>query len=291
MTRFVHDQLAKQYLAELLSPLGEVETSRDVPGEVRQIDIWFAPKPQLAASAKALGLLGRLAASPCIFEPFRNAVTPTEVRDCLLKLFELHGELQRQSRREESRLCEEDLPRLWILSPTASESLLYGFRARLDEQDWVRGVYFLGDAFRSAIVAIHQLPRTSDTLWLRILGKGTVQKQAIEELTALPKGNPLRSNVLELLTNWTMNIESKTTLTSEEREFLQNLTPAYLEWRKEAVREGQRFVVENLLRFRFGELDEELSAIIKPLLELPPEEFMPPLMQLSREELLTRFGE
>ncbi len=290
MTRFPHDQFAKQYLKELLSPLGEVETSRDIPGEVREVDVWLVPTSQPAA-ARALGLLGRLAANPCILEPFRNAVTPTEVRDCLLKLFELHGELQRQSRRSDSRLSEEELPRLWILSPTASESLLDGFRARLEEENWMRGVYFLGDSFRSAIVAIHQLPSTSDTLWLRILGKGTVQKQAIEELTALPLGNPLRSNVLELLTNWRMNIERKTTLTSEDRELLENLTPAYLEWRKEAVREGQRFVVENLLRFRFGELDEELSAIIKPVLELPPEEFTPLLMQLSREELLTRFGE
>lgn len=49
MTKFPHDQFAKQYLEELLTPLGKVETSRDVPGEVRQIDdVWFAPTPQPA---------------------------------------------------------------------------------------------------------------------------------------------------------------------------------------------------------------------------------------------------
>jgi len=30
MTRQLHDQFAKQYLEELLAPLGQVETSRDV---------------------------------------------------------------------------------------------------------------------------------------------------------------------------------------------------------------------------------------------------------------------
>ena len=43
MTRFPHDQFAKDYLKELLSPLGEVETSRDVPGEVRELDVFFTP--------------------------------------------------------------------------------------------------------------------------------------------------------------------------------------------------------------------------------------------------------
>ncbi|MEI2581956.1 hypothetical protein [Scytonema sp. PRP1] len=38
MTRQPHDQFAKQYLEELLSPLGKVEFSREVTDEVRQIN-------------------------------------------------------------------------------------------------------------------------------------------------------------------------------------------------------------------------------------------------------------
>ena len=41
MTRFIHDQFAKQYLTELLTPYGEVETSKDITAEVRQIDLLF----------------------------------------------------------------------------------------------------------------------------------------------------------------------------------------------------------------------------------------------------------
>ncbi|WP_338022917.1 hypothetical protein [Argonema galeatum] len=39
MTVFPYDQFAKDYLKELLSPLGEVETSRNIAGEVREIEI------------------------------------------------------------------------------------------------------------------------------------------------------------------------------------------------------------------------------------------------------------
>lgn len=39
MTRQPHEQFAKQYLEELLSPLGKVEVSREVTDEIRQVDI------------------------------------------------------------------------------------------------------------------------------------------------------------------------------------------------------------------------------------------------------------
>ncbi|OYD93611.1 hypothetical protein CDG76_16520 [Nostoc sp. 'Peltigera membranacea cyanobiont' 210A] len=55
------------------------------------------------------------------------------------------------------------------------------------------------------------------------------------------------------------------------------------------IQQGERLVVENLLKVRFGDIDNELQAIIEPLLSLPPEEFTPLLLQLSREELIHRF--
>ncbi|MCU0518083.1 MAG: hypothetical protein MUC60_14715, partial [Oscillatoria sp. Prado101] len=79
------------------------------------------------------------------------------------------------------------MPRLtyrsW-LSPTVSASILEGFGAILDPDKWMSGVCFLPAYLKTAIVAIHQLPRTPETLWVRVLGKGNVQKQAIAELKA-----------------------------------------------------------------------------------------------------------
>ena len=68
-----------------------------------------------------------------------------------------------------------------------------------------------------------------------------------------------------------------------------NLSPAYLRWREDTFQSGRREVIENLLLARFGTLDEELSRVIEPLLQLPPEEFTRLLLNLEREELLNRF--
>jgi len=236
-----------------------------------------------------------------LLEPFRNPPSRTEVRSCLLKLFLLHGEFQRQSRRDRASgatsdtLKEDDLPRLWILSPSASAALLNGFGAREEPDGWGAGVYFLPAALRTALVSLNQLPRTPETLWLRILGKGGTQSQAINELLALPKLHPLRNNVLELLANWRITLEQRQTLDEDERLLIMNLSPAYLRWREETLQEGKQEgrqeVIENLLLARFGELDEQLSRVIEPLLQLPPEEFTPLLLNLEREELLNRFRE
>jgi hypothetical protein len=61
MTRQLHDQFAKQYLEELLSPYGKVEVSREVIDEVRQVDILFSPTPSPNADLQSLGLLGKIA--------------------------------------------------------------------------------------------------------------------------------------------------------------------------------------------------------------------------------------
>ncbi|MCL1475287.1 hypothetical protein [Argonema antarcticum] len=317
MTRFPHDQFAKDYLKELLTPLGQVQTSRNIAGEVREIDVWFTPSSTLTSEAQALGLLGIFATTPSIFEPFRNAVTSSQVRSCISKLFDVHADIERQAKRENTRLNESELPKLWIFTPTASPLLLDEFRAINDRESWLPGVYFLGEGLKTAIVAIHQLPRTPETLWLRILGKGKVQKQAINELTALPEDNPLRINALELLYSLRVTLEANQNLDSEDRELIMELSPLYLERLDAAVQsgveqgieqgiqqgiqrgiqqgiqrgiqQGERLVVENMLRVRFGVLDDELRSIIEPLLELPPEEFTRLLMQLSRDELLDRF--
>jgi len=313
MTRFIHDQFAKDYLKELLLSLGEVETSHNLAGEVREIDVWFVPTLEptgdfpagTVRDRQSLGLLGKLATTAAIFEPFRNPVTPSQVRSCMGKLFDIHADLERQAKRENTKVNPDNLPQLWILTPTASVALLDDFRAIANENNWLPGVYFLGNQLKTAIVAIHQLPRTPETLWLRILGKGTVQKQAIAELKLLPESNLFRANALELLYNLQAHLQANQELDEEEKVLIMELAPLYWQQmdaikqqsRQEGIQQGmqqgmqqaQQVIVENLLKVRFGSVDAELSAIIAPLLQLPPEEFTLLLMQLSREELLTRF--
>ncbi|NDJ23287.1 hypothetical protein GS682_16930 [Nostoc sp. B(2019)] len=289
MTRFIHDQFAKDYLEELLKPYGEVQAPSRVAGEVREIDVLFSPSAEQSPNLETLGLLGKFAATPAIFEPFRNAASKEEICDCLLKLLEVRGALQREANRNNTSVLDSIIPKLWILSPTASTTLLSGFGAT-QAVDWLPGIHFLPEFLRSAIVAIHQLPRTQETLWLRILGRGAVQRQAIDELEALSSNHPFRRATLELLYNLQQNLRVNQNSEEDDRELIMRLEPLYQQDREQAKLEGERLVVENLLQVRFGSLDNELQAVIEPLLALPPGEFTPLLMQLSREELITRFG-
>ncbi|MFN6502081.1 MAG: hypothetical protein RMX65_034530 [Nostoc sp. DedQUE01] len=300
MTRFIHDQFAKDYLEQLLTPYGEVQAPRRVAGEVRQIDVYFIPKPQSTTISNTLGLLGQFAATPSLFEPFRNAASATEICDCILKLLEVRGDLQRQANRNSTRILESDLPKLWIFTPTASAQILSGFGAN-PKDDYLPGIHLMAEYLRTAIVAIHQLPSIPETLWLRIIGRGNVQKQAIDELEVLTPDNPFRKATLELLYNLQQNLQVTQNQNEEDRELLMRLAPLYQQDREQAIQEGEqrgiqqgvqqgeRLVVENLLKVRFGEIDNQLQAIIEPLLSLPPEEFTRLLLQLSREELINRF--
>ncbi|BDA72969.1 unknown protein [Rivularia sp. IAM M-261] len=293
MTKFPYDEFSKSYLKELLQPLGKVETSCKVPAEIREIDVYFAPSSQPPQGTMQIGLLGRLALQPALIEPFRNAATRSEIRSCMGKLFTLFADMERQSK---TRILESGLPRLWILTPTASKAILGGLNANSDEDNWGRGVYFLGDTLKSVVIVIHQLPRTPDTLWLRILGRGRVREQAVRELEALPESNALRKKAIELLLSLKTTLEVREDLKKDkdERKLIMQLSPLYeqklADVRQEGVQVERRATIENLLKVRFGALDNELSSIVQPIALLSPEEFSPLLLQLSREELLNRFS-
>jgi hypothetical protein len=297
MARNRFDQFSKQFLDEFLSALGTVETSLEIPGEPRLVDLYFAPSPQPTIDPQTLGLLGRIAATPCLIEPFRNQPTPTEIRDCLLKLFWVHADAHRKANRDNQRLVDAELPQLWILASSASENLLSGFATGLND-NWLPGVYFMGASLRSAIISINQLPAIEETLWLRLLGKGKTQAQAISEVLEISSSDPRRTTVLQLLTTWRITLETSSIM-DEDREAMMALSQAYLEWERETqqrgvqqgVQQGQRLVIENLLRARFGEIDQALSVIVPSLLLLPPEEYTRLVLQASREELLERFSD
>jgi hypothetical protein len=293
MTRFIHDKFAKDYLEELLKDYGEVKSSEKVSGEIKEIDVLFTPSAQQTSNLQVLGLLGRFAEYPAILEPFRNPASNDEICDCLQKLLEVRTKLRREAKTNKTKLQESQIPKLWVLTPTISEPRLSGFNVN-QKEGWLSGVYFLGDTLRTAIVVIHQLPETSETLWLRLLGRGSVQEQPLIELQALPLNHPYQKATLELVYNLRENLRTNQELEEDDRELIMRLEPLYQRDREQAKQEGreegERLVIENLLQVRFGSLDEELSAIIEPILALPPSEFTPLLMQLSKEELIARYG-
>jgi hypothetical protein len=260
-----------------------------------------------------------MATTAALFEPFRNPVTVSEVRSCLSKLLDVTAELERRARRENTRCEEAELPKLWILTPTASETLLNGFNAAPAQQNWPRGIYFFGEYLRTAIVVIHQLPETEETLWLRILGRGRVQERAIAQLSALSVDHPVRAVALELLYRLQSNLATnqEQQLEVEDRELVMAIAPLFQqqleaaeqrgrqegiqagrqEGRQEGIQqgiqqgiergiqqgreEGQRSILENFLRVRFGEVGALLAVFLAPVSALPATEFTLLLLQLS----------
>ncbi len=119
-----------------------------LPTENPLIDIGarsqFQPTSFEGEYVQSLGLLGKMAATPAIIEPFRNPVTADGIFSCVVKLLNSRAEFWRQANRENRRLEERQLPRLWMLTPTASELLLnnLGFRIPEESEGWGREFIF-----------------------------------------------------------------------------------------------------------------------------------------------------
>lgn len=271
MSRTPFDSFSKQLLESFLGSLGKVYLNQEVPGESRFVDVRFVPF-QKPIDREPLGLLGDVASTPCLLEPFRNAPSATDVRNCLLKLFLAQAELQRQAKREERSLADADLPQLWILAPSASDDFLAGFTAQ-PHPNWLTGIYFLGSSLKCAIVNIKKLPQTPTTLWLRLLGRGKTQEQAIREVLALPKSDPRRANVLQLLVSWKISLELNAELAQEEVNLMAVLSQAYQEWEQatqqrgieQGIEQGERSLVLRQLTRRFEPLPEAARSQVEDL--------------------------
>jgi hypothetical protein len=238
MTIFAHDAFAKGFLETLLSPFGKVDPSYKIAAEVREVDVYFIPSDG-NLNRTDLGLLARFVTELVVFEPFRNSVSVPDIRACMSKLYDLHAKIYREAKRKKHPEPKDDeLPTLWILTPTLSDNILMSLGANLDANRG-EGVYLLPSAQKTGIIVIHRLPKTSETLWFRILGKDGVQRRAIEEVNELPKGHPYRQNTLELLGNLKVTLESQETIQPEDRDLIMQLSPLYLENIQAAKQEGK----------------------------------------------------
>ena len=167
---------------------------------------------------------------------------------------------------------------MWILTPTASRNIISGF-SETTKPDSLPGIYYLAKSLHAAIVVIHQLPQTQETLWLRLLGRGTVQKRAIDELAALPLNQPYVKITLELLYNLQKNLKINQSSQTEDQELIMRLAPLYQQDRELAKQEGlheglqrglqqEQYLIIRQLTRRIGEID---SSLIQKVQELPVE--------------------
>jgi hypothetical protein len=121
----------------------------------------------------------------------------------------------------------------------------------------------------------------------------------------LPESDIKRSNALNLLVSWRINMEIMEQVEQEERRILMALSQVYLEWEKQTKRLGvaegleqgieqgleqeRRSTIENLMKLRFSSIDQDLAVIIPELMKLSNSEYTRLLLELSKEELIQYF--
>ena len=79
------DKLAKHLGEEALGASGPVVANAEISPETQHADLRHEPDPRRKAERKRLGLLGRLAAVPCLIEVYSQAPNAEEFRACLGK--------------------------------------------------------------------------------------------------------------------------------------------------------------------------------------------------------------
>jgi hypothetical protein len=253
------DQLAKGILGTVLARAGEVQTQKEIAGEVQAADVWFVPAAERAPDRARLGLLGRMAETPCLLEPFHATPGVDAILDCLCKQLTLRRNLRREARQNEAP--PPQIPRLWILSSGRPEGALasLGFTT---SDGWPAGIWQAAPSLSMFLVVVRDLPETRDTLALRLLGVGPVFRRAIDELDSLPPHDWERRALMPLLLAFRMEIPQDPE--EDEMSYAEELQAVYDRWERqieerERRRERRRALV-GTYQARFGAVPESVHA-------------------------------
>jgi hypothetical protein len=256
------DQFGKQMVRTALEGCGSIETDAEVPAEARRIDLWFTPDETRASVPDYLGWLGRMVVSPSTLEFFHKSPNGDELATCLIK----HGEFRHfLSLRKEP----PPIPTQWVISSGRPDGGIEGLGFR-QVTGWPSGIYEGPPLLWTRLVVVNELPVARNTLLLRLLGAGSVLRQAIAELEVLPADAPERVLALPILVRLRLAaLSDPATQTSDDEEFLMSTQDIVEMWRQEAIQEGvkqglergvkqglergERQLLLRLLQRRFGD--------------------------------------
>jgi hypothetical protein len=123
------DYISRRIGKDALATSGTVVAGDIINTETQYADLRHEPDPARHAERARLGLLGRLAAAPCIIEVYSQAPRAEDVRACLAKHLAHWQDFARQARSDNQARDPDQPPEkpvapfLWIIaagSPTAS---------------------------------------------------------------------------------------------------------------------------------------------------------------------------
>lgn len=241
--RNIHDQFAKGILKIVLVGVARLETNREIPGHVLAADLWVEPEsvnPDLAA----LGALGRMVASgPCLIEPFSGVPRIVEFRSCILKQYSLDHSQRRQART--AGATPPPFPLLWVIANGSPDGAIDQFELRPME-GWPAGFMTGRPCDPLHLVIIRRLPRTPETILLRLLGRRDIFQEAMSELAALPATSQALSQLVTSVRNVVFEFRSDMHqddlegLDEDDMEAIRDIEAAAAEWEKRMRSEGRR---------------------------------------------------
>jgi hypothetical protein len=239
------DYLSRRIGKDALAASGTVVAGDPINTETQYADLRHEPDPARHAARARLGLLGRLAATPCLIEVYSQAPRAEDVRACLTKHLAHWQDCARQARSDNHARDRDQPPEklvapfLWIIAAGTPKTVL----TQLRFEAWPEGpdgVYtFGGDVLHVGIVAANELPRDPTTLLVRIMAAGPLLAQAVEEVALLPRDAPERVIAEPALLDFEHQLGQRPDQTDDEKEFIVAMQRSWEDARAEGRTEGR----------------------------------------------------
>ncbi len=232
-------------------PRTRVRQEQSILAEEQVVDCFIsAPKlpiPDFDPQHHTSGWLGKITQNRCLVEPFHQAPSLNEVRQCIQKQRNFAAQLRREAARVGDKADEaeaENLP-LWIIAggdPETARRLL-GFAPTKPavsqlpegrrELPWPSGFYSAAEGFALHLVVTSELPPIRSTLMLRLLSAGKTFALACKQLHELPTDAEERDALLPWIRSLRLIPEESMAESEEEREAIMDI----ISWSAEIDRE------------------------------------------------------
>ena len=239
------DYLSRRIAKDALATSGTIVAGDVINTETQYADLRHEPDPARHAERARLGLLGRLAATPCLIEVYSQAPRPEDLRACLSKHLAHWQDCARRVRsgnhpRDPDQPSEKLVgPFLWIIAAGTPKAIL----TQLRFEAWPvgpQGVYtFGGDVLHVGVVAANELPRDPTTLLVRIMAAGPLLAPAVEDMALLPRDAPERVIAEPALLDFERQLGQRPDRTDDEKEFIVAMHRSWEDARTEGRTEGR----------------------------------------------------
>jgi hypothetical protein len=251
------DHTAKQIGESALRACGATSTHDEISPETQHADLRHEPDPARKAERNRLGLLGRIAAVPCLIEIYGHAPSAEEFRACLAKHIAYWQKRAREARARNRKLRQQRQrpepiadPSLWIITAGVPTTILTKLGLE-PARGWPAGVYFFGDdVLRVGIIVASKLPRKRYTLLVRLMAAGPLLPTAAEELAKLPRNAHERAVAEHILLKLHHTLKRQPSRSPDEKEFIVTMQRSWEDARTEGSTETQANALLTVLRVR-----------------------------------------